>query len=482
MFKILNFIILALIFTGCNFKPETPQISANFRADYNSTDVNDFWWRNFNDENLNELVESALKNNADLLLALNNLEYTKTALGLAGLEFLPNFNATGEGVRQNNFGNKLDANPQNSYNVGAVLSYEIDLWGKVRNNYDAAKSNFKASEYDFQTARLSIASGVVTTYFTLLSLKEQEKILSQTLQTYSDTANYRKKQLDAGAINSVIYYQSLSQVQSAKSQLISVQNQISSVKTALSIMCGKSYDEILHENIKFTATLPEIPEIKAGIPSDILLHRADVAAALERLKASNFLVGVSKANYFPTFSLTGFAGYASTEFNAIFNSLNSNWNIAGSLVMPLLDFGRTKKRVDLANLDQNASFIAYDKALKVAFGDVKDALNSAKNAKESQKSLSDLVEAQNKVYEAAKIRFDQGYSDYIELLDAERGLLGAKISLSNAKLNHLNSIVGVYKALGGGFEVKDESAIKLINTENSVQPNMSAIPYDSRIF
>ena len=316
----------------------------------------------------------------------------------------------------------------------------------------------------------------------LIQLYSKEKILTQTLAAYEQMANFRANQLKAGAINNIVYYQSKAQVQSAAASLIATKTQINATNTALSIMTGKNYDEILHNNIKASQTFPTLPEIPAGIPSDLLLHRADVASALERLKATNFLVGAQKANYFPSFSLTGAFGFASTEFDRLFVNNASSWNIGGSLVGPLLDFGRTKKRIDLANLDQNASFINYDKTLKTAFGDVRDALVSVKNSDIRTKTLKDLLATQQQVYNAAKLRYDSGYSDHIELLDSERNLLSAKLNLSMANYERYASEVALYKALGGGFSLKDSKTVNLINTNKTVIPNDSAFPVDKRIF
>ena len=477
MRKILAFCITAILFAGCNFKPETPQISANFKADFNSSNINDFWWKNFNDENLNMLIDSALKNNSDLALALNNIEYARVSLGLSKLEFLPNFTLSGSAVRQNNFPQAPDANHANIYQIGAGLNYELDLWGKVRNSVDAAGSNFKATVYDYDNARLSIASSVANLYFKFLSLKEQEKILTQTLAAYEQMANFRANQLKAGAINNIVYYQSKAQVQSATASLIATKTQINATNTALSIMTGKNYDEILHNNIKASQTFPTLPEIPAGIPSDLLLHRADVASALERLKATNFLVGAQKANYFPSFSLTGAFGFASTEFDRLFVNNASSWNIGGSLIGPLLDFGRTKKRIDLANLDQNASFINYDKTLKEAFGEVRNALVGRENAISKQTNMANLLNSQEKLYNIANERFKTGYSDNLELLDAQRGYLSARLEYAASNLEVSNSVVEVFKALGGGFKVEDNKTKQMLESNATVLPTSSKNPF-----
>ena len=467
----------AVLFSGCSFKPTLPQKNTEFIADYGEIRIDKAWWAEFGDSYLNSLVESALQNNSDLNLALNNIEIARTSLGLSRLEFLPNSQIQGGAGRQNNFGNLPDRNSHEAYSLGASMSYEIDFWGKIRNSVRAANAKFNATKYDYETAKNTIVSTVANLYFTLISLKEQEQILKSSLDSYTSTANFRKKQLNAGAISDIVYYQALATQENARANLIGVQNNLSQISTSLNILTGKSYNEILHGVVNSANSLPNAPAIPSGISSDILLHRPDVASALERLKATNFLVGVAKAQYFPSISLTGSLGYASGEFDTLLN--NPAWSIAGSLVGPLIDFGRTKKRVDLANLDQNASFIAYDKTLKTAFGEVKDALIGVENAKIKQESMKKLVSAQQRVFNMASKRYDEGYSDHLEFLDAQRGLLNSKLSLANANLETLTSTVNAYKALGGGFKVDDNDTINLTNSKEEIAPSSSAFPTPS---
>lgn len=467
----------AVLLSGCSFKPVLPRKDTSFTADYKTSNISDMWWRSFNDQTLNNLINQALINNSDLALALNNLEYARVSLGLSKLDYLPNVGYSFNAKRQNNYPMGVDANSHGSYTAGFNLNYELDLWGRVRNSVGAAKSKFLATKYDYDAARLSLASNVADMYFSLLSLKEQEEILQNTLKSYNETLNFRQKQLNAGAISDIVFYQTKAQVDSAKSQLINVQNELSKTNTALSILVGKNYDEILHKNINVSSQMPSVPSVPSGIPSDVLLHRADVASALESLKASNFLVGARKAEYFPTISLTGMLGYASGEFDRLFTQNANSWNIGGSLVGPLLDFGRTAKKVELANLDQNASFIKYDKTLKTAFGEVRDALENRKNSIKEQASMKELVNSQTKVYNMAKQRYDEGYSDHLELLDARRSLLSAKLNLAKANYSVLDSVVGVYKALGGGFNLEDNKTKRLIQSHRTISPNNYKNPF-----
>lgn len=457
-------LFVVLFITGCSFRPDMPEANIEFTYEKTSEQqIKQDWWKDFGDEKLSELIQTALQNNNDLLIALNNMDIAAVNLGLARREYLPNISLQGSASRTRTSG-ELPNYPDNmeidNFSASAVLSYEVDLWGRVRNTARANKALFKASIYDYENARLSIASSVAETYFTLGALNEQEEILKDTLETYENTLNFRQKELENGAITQLVYFQTKASVDSAKSQLFTLQDSITKTKTALHILVGKSINDILNLDLNVTNEQVQVPQVPNGIHSDILLHRADIASALEKLKASNALVGVARANYFPRLSLTGAYGFASDELSRLFIQNANTWNIGGSLVMPLLDFGRTSKNVDLAKLSQNISFLNYDKTLKNAFGEIKNALNLRQNSFLRLESAKDLLESQQKVFDLSKVRYEQGYSSHLDFLDAQRLLLSAKLNLAQAKLNSLTSALSVYKSLGGGFnqDIAQENA------------------------
>ncbi|MCR8685384.1 TolC family protein [Campylobacter ureolyticus] len=473
--KLLLTPLVLFCLAGCSFKPVTPLKDTSYTSTYNEANINAFWWKEFNDPVLDDLIASALKYNSDLALALNNIETARANLGLSKIEYLPNVNYQGKASRGTPSG---DLNSYASYSANAVLNYELDLWGKVRNSVKAKNSLFKATKYDYEAARLSIASSVANSYFKLLFLKEQESVLRDTLKSYEDTFKFRQNQFSVGAISSIALYQAKTQVDSAKVKLTNVINELSSTNTALAILTGKSYDEILYKDIiTDKAHQPTPPEVPNGVPSDLLLRRADVAASLERLKATNFLVGVARANYFPSFSLTGMFGYTSMEFDRLFIENANSWSAGGSLVGPLLDFGRSAKRVEIANLEQNASFINYDKTLKEAFGEVRNALVGRENAISKQTDMANLLNSQEKLYNIANERFKTGYSDNLELLDAQRGYLSARLEYAASNLEVSNSVVEVFKALGGGFKVEDNKTKQMLESNATIIPTSSVNPF-----
>ena len=451
-------LITAAFLAGCSFRPDMPNVDTNFTSTYTfeTSDIRDLWWKEFHDENLNSLVESALEKNTNLRIAYLNLQKAKASLGIAEDDLLPGVNLNVSYTKAKTSGETYTGQPQTRYRSSSInlgLNYEIDLWGRVRNSVLAANENLNASKFDYDSARLSLSSSVAKSYFALVSLNMQEAVLKKTLKTYEDTLALRKTQLDLGGINEMTYLQSKAEVERAKTSLTSVLNSKSQALTSLAILTGKSNDEILKGAVASAQNLPSSPEIKAGISSDVLLRRSDVAKALADLKATNALVGVAKADYFPTISLTGLLGFTSIDFENIFVGNANTWNIGGSLAQKIFDYGRTKNNVRVAETNEQIAAITYEATVRSALGEVRDALISRQNAKLSLDQVKNLLQSQQKIYSLAKDQYNAGYIGHLELLDAERNLLQAKLQDISAKLDEVDSAVEVYRALGGGFKV-----------------------------
>ncbi|WP_096015218.1 efflux transporter outer membrane subunit [Campylobacter lanienae] len=459
-------ILIAAIISGCSLRPDMIEIQQEYRYQMDYYSVNEKWWESFGDEKLNLLIEKSLQNNSDLLIALNNIEKARISLRLDRLEYLPNITLEGQAIKDGRADSSK--NNINNFSLSAVLSYELDLWGRVRDQANASEALYNATKFDYESARISLASSVANAYFLLISLREQEQILKDTLISYIQSVEYRAMQLASGEIDELVYAQTVATADEARAQLAGLQTQISQANSALAILVGGSLNEILYDNMNVAISLPMLPDVPSGVSSDILLKRADVASALERLKSSNFLVGVARTQWLPQISITGMFGYSSNELDTLISSNQSVWSVGGSLLAPLIDFGRTYNRVELANLDQNASFLAYDKAVKNAFSEIRTALDSRKNSMIKAQSTANLVASQQKVYDIAQSRYEAGYSTHLELLDSQRNLLSAKLSLSSANLEAANSIVSVFKAFGGGFEYESDEETRQKLTQNGL--------------
>lgn len=450
-----------VVFAGCSFKPAMPQVQQDFNASIEATTISQEWWKSFEDDKLNALVDKALLNNSNLKLAALNIQNARYSLSLAKKDYLPNLTASAgpsrtrtSGETYTSFGNRYLFN---DYSLSVTLSYEVDLWGRVKNSIGAKTASFRATQYDYDTARLSVASNVATTYFTLITLNEEKAVLLDTLETYKKTMDYQKNQFDAGAISELTYTQSVGQYESARVTLSNVQTSIDDTQSALALLVGNGLDEILYSNYDASGALPTAPDIPNGVSSDVLLNRADVASAYENIKSANYLIGVAKAAYFPTLSLTGVFGFESEHLGDLFKSNASMWNLAGSLAGTVFNFGRTSNNVDIAKIAQDINVANYDLTIKTALNEVRNALNARKNALKTKEYQGSFLNSQERIYKLAKDQFDEGYTTQLELLDAQRTLLNAKIQNAEAKLGVINSVVSVFKAFGGGFKAPKQT-------------------------
>ncbi len=468
---------VAFVFGGCSsmWRPEMPETKVEFKANLTNADIGKEWWREFGDEKLNTLVQKGLENNINLALALANLEISRVNLNIARSAYLPFASLDGSAGRSKISGESASAaslkalgkspSASNSFSLSAVLSYEIDLWGRVRNTVEAQKATFRANVYDYESARVSIAAGVVEAYFNLIMLKEQEKVLRESLATYQNTLNYRAAQLKAGAIDRVTELQARASVDGAKVQLLEIQTALSSAQTALAVLVGKDVEEILGANFEVSANLPKAPKVPQGVSADILSRRADVAKAFETLRAQNALVGVARVGWLPTLSLTGLFGFESVELKNLFKSSAVKWSAGGAVAMPLLDWGKTYNNVQLAKLSQTASFLNYQNVVRNAFGEVRNALVARENALKKEQAMQNYYASVAQIYNLTRMRYNSGAATHLEFLDAQRQLLSVRLNLVSAKLSSVTSAVGVFKAFGGGFKA-GEDKLSVVNDEN----------------
>ena len=269
---------------------------------------------------------------------------------------------------------------------------------------------------------------------------------------------YITKQYKAGVKSEIEFHQSMAQISTAKAGLFAIEDALNKSKTALLILVGSKTDDVLNGDFKFTSYFAKSLEVPSGIPSEILIMRPDVSSAYQKLVATNAFVGVARANYFPKISLSGAFGFASEELKNLFEQNAQVFSYGGNLAMalPLLDFGKTALNVDLAKIDQKSALINYEKILRNALGETKNALVSKEFAVKNLEALSKLKDSAYKIYTLAQARYKSGYSEYLELLESQRTYLNSQISYIDAKLNELNSCVEIYRNFGGGFKLKNK--------------------------
>jgi len=460
----LSAVLLAATLAGCSFGPDHARPAMDmpdaWRAGTaDAGTVQDGWWKGFDDPALDALVTAALDHNRDLAKAIANVDEARAQLGLARANQMPRLDAQGASQREryslNSF-NSFDESTrvQDLHNAGGTLSYEVDLWGRYRRASEAARADLLSTVAARDTVRLSLVSEVARTYFDLRAYDQQLQIARNTLASRESTQELRKVRHELGLTSELDYRQAEAEAASARSSVHSLENSVSATETALAVLTGRSPRDIVDGTVQrglAVDTVPVPPSVPAGLPSALLERRPDLAQAEQQLAAASARIGVAKAAYFPSISLTGLLGYESSDLTQLFTGPSGTWRYAGSVTMPIFDFGRIKAGVEAAEARQRAALAGYEKAVQDAFREAQNALVANRKAREVVDAQTTQVEALRRSLRLAKLRYDNGYSSYLEVLDAERSLFQAEVSLASARRDQLTAVVDVYRALGGGW-------------------------------
>ncbi|EES89229.1 efflux transporter outer membrane subunit [Helicobacter canadensis] len=454
---ILVWIGLGLLIGGCSLSPKYEQPKANlpkdFGVEYSKETISQTWWKDFGDEYLNGIVEEALKNNYDLAVAMERVSQARSSWSYARSDRYPSLSAQGEATRNKKNPRQGEFDNYNNFSLSGILSFELDLWGRARDADRSAYATLLASKANRDTIRLSLIASVVESYFGILTLNNQVQISQNTLVSREESYQYRKKEFEAGKISEIDMQQARSEMASVRAQLQSLLMERNAAQTALMILLGRDPQGIFNIALPVESQmLPKAPKVPVGLPSTLLENRPDIEAAEQNLKAANFSIGVARAAYFPTISLTGLIGYASPELNELFNNSSSTWNYGGNFVGNVIDFGRTSANVELTKSQYREMLLNYGQTLRQAFGEVRDSLYNYSMSFERLSSLNEQVEALRRTLVLAELRYREGYTNYLEVLTTQSNLFAAELTQQSANLENLSSVINIYKAFGGGWD------------------------------
>lgn len=454
---ILVWIGLGLLISGCSLSPKYEQPKANlpqdFGVEYSNETISQTWWKDFGDEYLNGIVEEALKNNYDLAVAMERVSQARSSWGYARSDRYPSLSAQGEATRNKKNPKQGEFDNYNNFSLSGILSFELDLWGRARDADRSAYATLLASKANRDTIRLSLIANVVESYFGVLTLNNQVQISQNTLLSREESYQYRKKEFEAGKISEIDMQQARSEMASVRAQLQSLLMERNAAQTALMILLGRDPQGIFNVALPMESQiLPKAPKVPVGLPSTLLEKRPDIEAAEQNLKAANFSIGVARAAYFPTISLTGLIGYASPELNELFSNSTSTWNYGGNFVSNVIDFGRTSSNVELTKSQYREMLLNYGQTLRQAFGEVRDSLYNHSMSFERLNSLNEQVEALRRTLVLAELRYREGYTNYLEVLTTQSNLFAAELTQQSANLENLSSVINIYKAFGGGWD------------------------------
>ena len=417
------------------------------------------WWRLFQDEVLNGLIEQAQRNNFDVLAAVARVEEAEGLAREAQATFFPQVDLKASDARSQLSTKNASPIPatvpslQDSRKAGLSTSFELDLWGKLRRAHESARADVLATRYAREALDLSVAGLVANGYFGLRAADANLTLTESTLESRRKTLAIVRSKHEAGNASPLDLNQAEGAVALAEAQLADLRRQRSLAENQLGLLTGQPGLRITPADLR-KLPLPPLPP--AGLPSSLLEARPDLRQAEEALVSANARIGVAKAALFPSLSLTGNLGSESAALSNLFTGSAGVWSLGLAATMPIFDAGRNTARIDQATARQKQALANYQKAVQSAFKDVNDALVNLQGYREAEQAQDRRAKAADRTLELAQIRYDAGYAGFLEVLDAQRSANDAQLSLVGARQARLNSTVDVFKALGGGW--KDEHA------------------------
>jgi len=450
---------VALVLAGCTVGPDYERPAFELPAAYEGggeapAALADDWWTLFGDPALDRLVEEALAANQDLALAAARVEEARSLAGFARAERFPKLDAVVSASRAKLARDTANIPPEfpvefDTRRATASLSFELDFWGRLARAHEAARGELLASEEGRRNVRLAVAAAVVDGWHDLASFRRRLEIARETAGSRRDAVRLQRLRFDAGTISELDLAQAEAELAATEAAVPALERALEQTGHRLAVVLGRIGDPV----DPATAELdPErLPEIPAGLPSELLARRPDVVASEGRLAAANARIGVARAAYFPSIALTGYAGSESRELSDLFASGTGVWRAAVDLVAPVLHAGRAKRQLEAAKARRARALATYAKTVQTAFSEVEIALVGRSRDDEERLALGRQVEALGRVARLARLRYDAGESSYLEVLDAERNLFRAELDLAASERAEAASVVALVRALGGGW-------------------------------
>lgn len=404
------------------------------------------WQQFFADERLRGLIGTALRNNRDLRVAVLNIEQARAQYDIRRADRLPTVNATASSSRTPTSSGGISS----TYTAGLAFSaWEIDLFGRIASLGEAALAQYLATEEGRKAAQTSLVASVANTWLNLAADEELLAITRQTLATRDESLRLTKLRFDNGAASELDFRQAQSLAESARATLAQLQRQRAVDLNTLGLLVGEAVAPQFQVGV--TTAGVSLPDVPAGVPSEVLTQRPDVRQAEQALMAANASIGAARAAFFPRIALTAGVGTASSHLDGLFKGGSWGFTVAPSLLLPIFDAGRNRAGLASAQAARDIAIAQYERAIQQAFREVSDGLAGRATYADQVRAQSLVVEAESARYNLAKLRYDAGVSSYLDLLDAQRSLFTAQQALVQVRLARLQNQVTLYRALGGGW-------------------------------
>jgi multidrug efflux system outer membrane protein len=456
--------------SGCAIGPEYQRPALELPAAYStmpayatpvassaSDAVTGKWWSVFKDPVLDRLMEEALANNLDLAVAAARITEAQAQLGLVISDQLPTAYASASRERNRNSASSIRSAPgqpleSTTNRVALNVSFEIDFWGKYRRATEAARADLLSIESNRDALRLSMTTQAVQGYFNLLAIDAQIAVAEEGIRRGREGLSMQKKRFDAGVISEYDYHQRSAELDAGLAQMPPLQSQQGRQERALAVLLGRSPRAVVESAMaRSVPSKPTTPLVApAGLPSALLLSRPDLREAEQKLIATSARIGVARAAYFPSISLTGLFGGESSALSDLFSGPARVWNFAGNLTQPLWGAGRVNRQVDAAEARFEQAVAQYKSVIANAFREVQDAIAAQQAAREVFDIETRRVVSLTKTWNLAKLRYENGAASQLDVIDAERGLLEAEQTRIEAERAYRFAMADLFKALGGG--------------------------------
>ncbi|QCE41349.1 efflux transporter outer membrane subunit [Psychroserpens sp. NJDZ02] len=438
-------------------RPELPVSDALYRTDNlpsDSVSIADVSWKTlFTDQYLQQYIEEGLQNNMDVRIAIQQMVAAQAYAKQGKVGYLPSVsvgtNWTHQELSKNTqFGAFLTDTSTDQFDVTANLSWEADLWGKIRSNKRATQAAYLQSVAGHQAVKTQLISSIANTYYNLLALDAQLKVTKETIETRKTSVETIKALKDAGQVTQVAVDQNIAQYSSAQALQVDIETAIFKTENTLSILLGKSAQHFERSNLD----IQKIEEqLKLGVPATLLSNRPDVMSAEYNLIQSFELTNVAKSNLYPSLKLTAAGGLQSLEIDKLFNANSIFANIVGGLTQPLFNKRALKTQKEVAIAQQEQALLQFKKTLLIAGTEVSNALFSYESETKKFQFRENEVEALRTAESNSEELLKNGYATYLDLLTARQSALSAELNIIDSKLQQLVSIVDLYEALGGGW-------------------------------
>jgi outer membrane protein, multidrug efflux system len=453
---------LLLTVAGCkvgpNYKRPVVDVPAAYRAPDLSAQVNSGpsigdskWWTVFQDEQLQSLIRIALQENYDVRIAATRVLESQAQLGITRADQLPTLNvgANFTSTQQE----KLAIFPTYGTDIGEVnasASWELDFWGKFRRATEAARANLLASEWGQRATINTLISNLATDYFQLRTLDLELEISKRTLASRNESLRLTNTLADHGSASLLDVRQAEQLVYTAAANIPDQERQIQQEENAINVLLGRNPGTVVRG--RSIEDQPHPVSVPAGLPSELLARRPDIQQAEQNLIAANAQIGVAKAAFYPSISLTGTAGYASSALNSLFTGPAGLWSYGPQLTQPIFAGGRLRSNLKLAEAQQQETVLAYKQTIQRAFSDVSNALIAYQKFREFREQEEKLTASAKDAARISHLRYEGGTSSYLEVLTNETNYYAAELTLAQARQEEVASLVQLYNALGGGWQ------------------------------